>query len=137
MPLSVLVVENESVVAEDLQSALVPYGYTIHGVAKSYEQAMRLLWEKGKPDIALIDISLDTERNSLALGKLFMETYIPFIYVSSYTDPGILKDAELTEPFGFLTKPFSRESVCSMVEMAYASVKLCVYTMDKPNLRLF
>jgi response regulator of citrate/malate metabolism len=121
MALSVLIVEDEFIIAEDLRHTLIHCGYEIFGIAYSYEQAITLL-QKGRPDIVLLDITLDHEQSGLLLGKMLSHTLrIPYVYVTAHGDPGTMKDAEHTLPSGYLMKPFRREAIGNMIEVVYAS----------------
>jgi len=122
MALSVLIVEDEFIIAEDIQRTLLFCGYKVFGVAYSYEQALDLL-KQGKPDIVLLDITLDHQRSGLVLGKMLSsELQIPYVYVTSHADAGTLKDARYTHPSGYLVKPFRREAIVNMIEVVYAAI---------------
>lgn len=118
MALSILIIEDEFIIGEDLRVALLASGYKVFGIARSYEQAIELL-KKGTPDFALVDITLNTDQSGLELGRMFYEDlHIPYIYVTSHADTGTLEKVKLTYPSGFLLKPFKRESIYAAIEVA-------------------
>jgi two-component system response regulator LytT len=123
MALSVLIVEDEFIIAEDLNSALLRSGFEVFGIAYGYTHALALL-EKGRPDIVLLDITLDHEQSGLRLGQQLNEDFrIPYIYVTSHGDPGTMRDAALTNPSGYLMKPFRREALRGIIEIIYATAQ--------------
>jgi two-component system response regulator LytT len=118
MSLSILIVEDEFIIAEDISRALLANGYEVFDIADSYEQAIEMLL-KGRPDFALLDITLDGEQLGLKLGKLLNEQYnIPYIYVTSHSDMATIEKVKVTNPSGYLLKPFNRESIYTSIEVA-------------------
>jgi DNA-binding LytR/AlgR family response regulator len=118
MALSILIIEDEFIIAEDIRAALLASGYKVFGIARSYEQAIELL-KKGKPDFALVDITLNTDQSGLELGRMFYEDLnLPYIYVTSHSDISTLEKVKLTYPSGYLLKPFKRESIYAAIEVA-------------------
>jgi two-component system response regulator LytT len=123
MALSVLIVEDEFIIAEDISSALISNGYRIFGIADSYPQAIDLL-KKGRPDFALLDITLEGEQWGLKLGKMLSEDLqIPYIYVTSHSDIATIEKVKVTAPSGYLLKPFNRDSIYTSIEVALATFK--------------
>lgn len=121
MALSVLIVEDEFIIAEDMRRTLLHCGYKVFGVAYSYDQAISLL-ANGRPDMVLLDITLDNVQSGLVLGKMLShELQIPYVYVTSHADPGTMKEARYTRPSGYLVKPFRREAIVNMIEVVYAA----------------
>jgi response regulator of citrate/malate metabolism len=116
MSLSVLIIEDEFITAEDIRAALVIKQHTIFGIARSFEQAIQLL-QKGKPDVALVDITLGKRQSGLLLGKLLSEELqIPYFYITAHSDISTLRKVKLTNPNGFIVKPFKRESIYALLQ---------------------
>jgi DNA-binding LytR/AlgR family response regulator len=119
--LRILVVEDEFIIGEDIKAAVRAAGYTLFGLARSYEAAVELL-KKGKPDFALIDITLNGDQTGLKLGRMMSEDLnIPYLYVTSHSDTGTLERVKLTRPSGYLLKPFKREAIYTAIEVAMAA----------------
>ncbi len=126
--LKVLIVEDEQIIASDLQDLLQEYGYEVSAIARSYQEGLYFL-EKCSPDIALIDIVLHrTEApksdalDGIHLAEKIRDQYqIPFIYISSHTDPQTLQRAKATLPNAYLVKPFHNEQVFAAMETALFS----------------
>lgn len=123
MPTSILIVEDEFIISEDISSALIANGYRIFGVAGTYDEALELL-KKGRPDFALLDITLEGEQNGLKLGRMLSEELqVPFIYVTSHSDAATIEKVKVTNPSGFLLKPFNRDAIYASIEVALAAFR--------------
>jgi PAS domain S-box-containing protein len=114
----VLVVEDEGIVARDLEHNLRFMGYEVAGVVDSGEKAVSIAVE-AKPDLVLMDIVLKGPMDGVeAAGEIRRRLDIPVIYLTAYADDGTLDRAKLTEPYGYLLKPFQEREVRSTIEMA-------------------
>ena len=116
--INVLVVEDESIVSKDIQHSLKKLGYTIVGSAatgeKAYELAITL-----NPDIILMDIMLKGMMNGIeTTEKIKKEVNIPVIYLTAYADKATLEKAKITEPYGYIIKPFKDVDLHTTIEMA-------------------
>ena len=115
---NIMVVEDESIVAEDIKRSLLNMGYSVSAVISSGEDAIKSAGEL-KPDMILMDIVLRGEMNGIeAAGRIRSDFNIPVIYLTAYTDEKILEQAKLTEPFGYIIKPFEDKELHSVIEMA-------------------
>jgi len=115
---NVMVVEDESIVAEDIKRSLLNMGYSVSAVTSSGEDAIKTAGEL-KPDMILMDIVLRGEMNGIeAASRIRSDFNIPVIYLTAYTDEKILEQAKLTEPFGYIIKPFEDKELHSVIEMA-------------------
>ena len=93
-----LIVEDEVLVAYDLSTILEQVGYTIPVVATSVEEALDAL-DQHNPDVVLIDIMLEGERDGIDLGLILQEEYdVPFLYVTSHADRLTVERAKTTRP---------------------------------------
>jgi PAS domain S-box-containing protein len=120
----ILIVEDESIVAEDIKSTVQKMGYSVAAVVSSGEDAVRKAEEK-KPNLILMDIMLRGKMNGIeAAGQIRSAFNIPVIYLTAYADEKIIEDAKLTEPFGYITKPFENRELHSSIEMALYKHKI-------------
>jgi len=115
---NVLVVEDESIVSKDIQHSLKKLGYNVVGAASTGERAIELALET-KPDIVLMDIMLKGEMNGIeAADEIRSKINIPVIYLTAYADEGTLSRAKVTEPYGYIIKPFKEIDIHTSIEMA-------------------
>ena len=101
----ILIVEDEFIIAEDLRGALEEIGHTVVGMAESYTEALEYIVSR-PADLVLLDINLEGNAEGLKIGALLNERNVPFIYISAYIDAKTRDAAELTNPKGFMVKPF-------------------------------
>jgi hypothetical protein len=115
---NVLVVEDESIVSKDIQHSLKKLGYNVVGAAATGEQAVKLAMET-QPDIILMDIMLKGEMNGIeAATQIRTETNIPVIFLTAYADESTLNRAKVTQPYGYIIKPFKEIDIHTSIEMA-------------------
>ncbi|MBO2009988.1 sigma 54-interacting transcriptional regulator [Hymenobacter negativus] len=114
---SILIVEDEFVIANNLQRILTKAGYQVIGLAKSVPEARELLAKK-LPDIVLLDIFLKGEQTGIDLAGWLNAQHIPFVYLSANLSDSVLETAKVTQPFGFLNKPFRAKDVLTTLEIA-------------------
>lgn len=115
---NVLVVEDESIVSKDIQHSLKKLGYNVVGAAATGEKAIELANET-KPDIVLMDIMLKGDMNGIEAADEIRSTMnIPVIYLTAYADEGTLARAKVTEPCGYIIKPFKEIDIHTSIEMA-------------------
>ena len=114
----ILVVEDESMVAIDIQNTLIKLGYDAPAIAFSGEEALKKV-EEIKPDLILMDIILKGEIDGTETSQRIREHFdIPVVYLTAYADGTILRRAKVTEPFGYILKPFEDRELHSVIEMA-------------------
>ena len=115
---NVLVVEDESIVSKDIQHSLKKLGYNVVGAAATGEQAVKLAVDT-QPDIILMDIMLKGEMNGIeAATQIRQETNIPVIFLTAYADESTLSKAKVTQPYGYIIKPFKEIDIHTSIEMA-------------------
>jgi PAS domain S-box-containing protein/putative nucleotidyltransferase with HDIG domain len=120
----VLVVEDESLVARDIQNMLRSLSYEVLGVVASGEMALQKA-SKSAPDLVLMDIVLKGDIDGIsAAEKLWEEFSIPVIYLTAYADETTFQRAKLTKPFGYLLKPFEERELQTTIEMALYKSKM-------------
>jgi PAS domain S-box-containing protein len=115
---SILVVEDELIVAMDLQSVLLEMGYVVTAVVPSGEEAIEAAARR-KPDLVLMDIMLRGHIDGVTTARLMREMFrIPVIVLTAYADAASVERAKLSEPFGYLLKPFEERELRSAIEVA-------------------
>jgi len=118
MSKSVLIVEDEFIVANDLRLILTKAGYSVTGIASSVEEAEELL-QKQKPDLVILDIRLNGKRSGIDLARELRKENIAFIYLSANSNQQVLEKAKTTEPYGFLVKPFREKDLLVTLDIAW------------------
>jgi len=114
---NILLVEDEYVVASDLEIILEKAGYHVTGIASSVAEALDLIAEQ-KPDMVLLDIVLQGQATGIDLAGQLTAGTIPFIYLSANSNQSIVEAAKSTQPYGFLVKPFREKDVLITLQMA-------------------
>ena len=113
----ILVVEDDRVVARDIKQQLTRMGYDVVGVTALGEQACALAIET-QADLVLMDIRLEGTIDGIEAAQRIRQTcQIPVVFLTAYADDETLKRAKLTEPFGYLLKPFEDSQLRTVVEM--------------------
>ena len=115
--MKVLIVEDQFIEAYDLQLMLERNGYIVTGIASSAADAMGLI-EKSKPDLLCLDICIKGKESGIDLGMMLQGSGIGIIYVSANSSKSILDQAKVTNPYGFIVKPFREEDIISTLEIA-------------------
>ncbi len=114
----IMVVEDESIIAMDIRRMLEAQGYSVPATASSGEEAIAQA-SKVKPDLILMDIVLKGEMDGIeAAEEIRAGLGTPIIYLTAYADDETLQRARVTEPFGYLVKPFEARELRSAIEMA-------------------
>jgi len=118
-PIFVTIVEDELLIAESIRIHLMERGHQVVNICISYEEAIQSL-AASTPDIFLLDIRLYGERSGIDIAAYLAEnTEIPYVFLTSQFDEVILKQAISTTPYGYLTKPYRKETLWTTVEAAY------------------
>jgi CheY-like chemotaxis protein len=116
--INVLVVEDESIVSKDIQHSLKKLGYNVVGASSTGEKAIELAGEE-RPDIILMDIMLKGDMNGIEAAERIKELYsIPIVFLTAYADESTLSKAKITEPYGYILKPFKEIDLHTTIEMA-------------------
>jgi len=122
----ILVVEDEAIVAESLRIKLKKMGYIVISTASSGDEAIKKT-EEYLPDMVLMDIVLQGEMDGIeAAGQIRTNFNIPVIYLTAYSDEKTLLRAKITEPFGYIIKPFRERDLQVAIE-----ISLFKYDMEK------
>lgn len=117
-PPSVLIVEDEALVAHNLRAGLQTCGYAVAGIAESGERAIALA-EETRPSVVLMDIRLPGAVNGIdAARRIWDRMQIPIVFLTAYTDDETLDQVGATEHYGYVAKPARIEAVQAAIELA-------------------
>jgi len=116
----ILIIEDEIIVAADIEDMLTFAGYYVPCIASTFEQVKKCIAE-ALPDLILCDINLRGEMTGIEIITEINKKYsIPFIYVSAYSNKDITNSAGYTNPWGYITKPFSEKQLLTAVSVFFA-----------------
>jgi two-component system response regulator LytT len=116
--MNILVVEDESIVAKDIQVCLKRLGYDVVGVVSSGEDAVEKARELD-PDLVMMDIMLKGEMSGIdAANEIRRRKDIPVIFLTAYTDRDTVDKAKESEPYGYIIKPFKEIDIQTAIEIA-------------------
>jgi PAS domain S-box-containing protein len=114
----ILVVEDNNIVVMELEDSLRSLGYAVFDVASYGKEAIEKAAER-RPDLVLMDIRLKGDINGIVAAQEIRERLdIPVIYLTAYADEDTLQRAKITEPYGYIIKPFEERELYSVIEMA-------------------
>ena len=123
---SILIVEDEFIVAKLIESSLIGLGYAVAGLVATGEEAIAQA-ESEKPDLVLMDINLKGETDGIAASeKIHATLHIPVIFLTALSDQKTFERALATAPYGYIIKPFSLSTLSTTIEMA-----LYKHTLDQ------
>ncbi|MEH1894463.1 MAG: EAL domain-containing protein [Nostoc sp.] len=116
-PVNILVVEDEFIVAMDIQNRLRKFGYTVLGLADSGEEAIKRAADDSL-DLVLMDIHLKGKMDGVEAAQIIHNIFnIPVIYLTANADESTLNRAKGTEPFGYILKPFKEKELKFTIEI--------------------
>ncbi len=117
----ILIVEDESIIADDIRMSLEEFGHTVIAIASTGEEAVKLSTSE-RPDLILFDIMLKSRMTGIEAAQIIRETInVPHIYTTAYTDSEILKEAWKTGPCGILGKPVTDMDLQDMINKCLGS----------------
>jgi diguanylate cyclase (GGDEF)-like protein/PAS domain S-box-containing protein len=115
---SILIVEDERIVARDLKFTLEDLGYEIPAIAASGERAIQKVSEHW-PDLVLIDVRLKGFMDGIAAAQIIVEKFnTPVIYLTAHSDEETLTRAKQTYPLGYIIKPFNKDDLRIVLDVA-------------------
>jgi len=115
--IQILVVEDERIVADDIKMIVQRLGYVVSGMASSGEEAVKKA-EEIHPDLVLMDIVLEGKMDGVESASIIRYRFdIPVVYLTSYSDKKTLERAKVTEPFGYILKPFEDREVYTCLKV--------------------
>ena len=122
--IKILVIEDEVLIARQIEGCLHQLGYEVVGIATRVETALQQLTDV-PTDLVFVDIHLQGQQDGITLAEQVRDRFhIPFIYLTAYVDDSTLERAKQTRPAGYILKPFKQNDLRVAVEMAIARHQL-------------
>jgi PAS domain S-box-containing protein len=121
---TIFVVEDEVIIADDIKNYLQKFGYKVPAIATSGEEALKRV--RGiRPDLVLMDIVLRGDMDGIETAERIRSEFdVPVVYLTAFADNQTLERAKLTEPFGYIIKPFEERDLYTTIEMALYKHKM-------------
>jgi PAS domain S-box-containing protein len=115
---TILIVEDEAIVAADLSGKLRQLGYEVTGIAAAGEKAVEQAGSL-RPQLVLMDIQLEGPMDGIEAAEAIRRRYdVPVIYLTAHSDAATLSRAKLSGPFGYILKPFEERELATQIELA-------------------
>ena len=115
---TLMLVEDQAVIAADLEDRLIRQGYKVCGIASSGEEAIAMA-RRERPDLVLSDIRIDGAMDGIETARILRRDFdMPVIFLSAHADAATLQRAKAAGPYGFMTKPFEERDLQLTIEMA-------------------
>mgnify|MGYP003672522133 FL=1 len=116
---SILIVEDELLIARQIKIALLNHGYHCAGIAISYKAAKEIL-ETTKVDLVLLDIKISGRKTGLDVALLLNTLYsIPFLFITSYNDTNSLDKIKELSPKGYINKPINEATILTTIDIFF------------------
>lgn len=123
-PPTIMIVEDERVVAKDLEMTLRRLGYEVCLTASTGEAAVELV-ESSQPDLVLMDVRLRGGMDGVEAARLIQFRHdLPVVYLTAFADEVTLRRSLETEPYGYLVKPFREKELHATIETALSKSRL-------------
>lgn len=114
----ILIVEDEKIIAKDIESTLKRIGHESAGTVSRGDEAIKLAGER-RPDLILMDITLKGEVDGIEAAKLINETlHIPVVYITAHQDEDTIEKSKATNPYGYITKPLDDRDLNTAINTA-------------------
>jgi PAS domain S-box-containing protein len=115
---AILIVEDELILANDLQRTLIEFGYDAFAIASSAAEAVRHADER-RPDLVIMDIRIKGQIDGIQAASMLKERFATaIIYLTAHADRAMIERAKETEPHGYLLKPVSAVDLRATVDIA-------------------
>ncbi len=117
-PSTILIVEDDAIIAHHLGTILTRFGYDVVGTVPSGEKALPMVSEQ-RPDLVLMDINLAGDLNGIETAAQIQAQFgVPVVYLTGYAENMVLEGAQVTEPYGYVIKPPRDRELYATIEMA-------------------
>lgn len=125
---SILIVEDEPLIADDIARILEGHGYTVTAIVDEATAALGSIAEQ-RPDVALLDINIEGDMDGIELAP---KLKVPFVFLTSYYDQSTLERAKAVKPSGYIVKPFSENDLIANIEIATLRSNGVTVTKSEP-----
>ncbi len=133
-PAKILIVEDEALIARDIELSLENLGYQVVGIAADGATAIKQVSET-RPDLILMDIILRGADDGITVTQKIQEQYqIPVVYLTAYADEATLERVKTTQSFGYILKPFEERNLRVTIDLALARWQQQVQAQSKSAL---
>jgi signal transduction histidine kinase len=114
----ILIVEDEILIARKIEQALRQLGHEVVGIAADAEMALQQV-ANAQPDLVLMDIVIQGEQDGITTAEQIRDRFqLPVVYLTAYTDDSTLERAKVTQPLGYILKPFNQQDLHVAIELA-------------------
>ena len=121
---TILIVEDERIIAKGIEKRLKGLGYAVAGSALTGEEGVQKATDL-RPDLVLMDIHLGSGMDGIeAAGVIRKQLNLPVVYLTAHSDDAILQRAKLTEPFGYVLKPYEDKDLQTAIEIGLYKHKM-------------
>ena len=121
--LRIYIVEDEPLICATIETALQKQGFQVVGdndcVREAYDDIQKL-----NPELVLLDINLEGDEDGIDLAKKLDAHNVPYMYLTSQTDPQTITRVKETHPLGYIVKPFTEQGLRSNIELAWHNFSL-------------
>lgn len=114
----ILIVEDETLTAADIEEKLTAFGYEITGTVRTYEEAINAV-KKDLPDLVLLDIKIAGNKDGIETAKAINQiAHLPIIFLTAHSEQAMVKRAMLAHPSAYILKPFRTEDFVISIDLA-------------------
>lgn len=114
----IFIVEDDPIIASDLEGILTDTGYCVCGIAHQPLEARKRI-EAEKPDLVLLDINLNSDIDGIDLASLVRNSGTGIIFISAFTDKATLDRVKQIQPLGYIIKPFNEKEIAVTIDLAF------------------
>src|SRR6476659_1266151 len=115
----ILVVEDQRLIAADIENTLRQLGYLVVGNVASGDEAISTS-EQARPELVVMDVRLRGEMDGIQTAEIIRTRFnVPVVYLTAYADEETILRAKKTRPFGYLVKPFNERELRATIEIAF------------------
>jgi signal transduction histidine kinase len=127
---NILIVEDETIIAMDIRQHLLQHGYGVTGIADCAKTALESV-STFQPDLVLMDIHLPGETNGIKAAEQIREKFhVPIIFLTSYCESVVFEQAKMTNPLGYIVKPFQPQTLKATIDIALSQYRAEVATQQ-------